>query len=207
MLWDRPDVLKRYFVRIRIIFFVIYLFVMLKGQTWHIDVLMGHFVIIIILRRIFNNSIRKNNYLSGERALKIIKLLFKKNYKVTFTTKIKKEGNMSTIVNYVCSIIIIYLFQFMVATNFERKQISFSFFLTEYWPCVSDDDCPNDLCKKGQIPKCVAGLCKCIPARFGPWQRWKILCARMIFGAKPKKVRNCSARIFHKLSLSYFVST
>ena len=35
---------------------------------------------------------------------------------------------MSTIVNFVCSIII-YLFQFTVETNFERKQISFYFLI------------------------------------------------------------------------------
>lgn len=158
-----------------------YLFVMLNGQTWHIDVLTGHFVIIIILRIIFHNSIRKNIHLSGEWALEILKLHLKKKYKVTFITKIKKEGNMSTIVNYVCSMMIICLFQFTVATNFERKQISFSFFMKEYWPCVTDDDCPSDLCKKvDQIPKCVGGLCKCFPIRFGQWERWKILCACMI---------------------------
>lgn len=79
---------------------------------------------------------------------------------------------MSTIVIYVCSMMIICLFQFTVATNFERKQISFSFFMKEYWPCVTDDDCPGDLCKKiYQIPKCVGGLCKCFSAWFRQWEK------------------------------------
>ena len=68
-----------------------YLFVMLNGQTWHIDVLTDHFVIIIILRRIFYNSLRKNNYLSGERALEIIKLLFKKIIKLHLLKKKKRD--------------------------------------------------------------------------------------------------------------------
>jgi len=86
---------------------------------------------------------------------------------------------MSTIVNFVCSIfflkefffvcsMIIYLFQFTVATNFERKQISFSFFITEYYPCVIDDHCPREMCLPLQIPRCVAGLCKCFSRR---WER------------------------------------
>ena len=140
-----------------------YLFVMLNGQTWHIDVLTDHFVIIIILRRIFYNSLRKNNYLSGERALEIIKLLFKKIIKLHLLKK--KEGHMSTIVNFFCSIIC--LFQFTVATNFERKQISFSFFVKEYYPCVIDDHCPREMCLPLQIPRCVAGLCKCFSLRWG----------------------------------------
>jgi len=78
---------------------------------------------------------------------------------------------MSTIVNFICSMII-FLYQFMAATTFERKQIPFAFFVKEIYPCITDYDCPSDLCKASDdMPKCVAGLCKCVVTRFGQWER------------------------------------
>ncbi|RHN66175.1 putative Late nodulin [Medicago truncatula] len=77
---------------------------------------------------------------------------------------------MTTIVNFVCGMII-FLSEFMVATNFKRKQIPFYFFIREFYPCFIDGNCPRNMCKVYQIPKCVGGLCRCIPLRCGRWEK------------------------------------
>ncbi|AES69391.2 Nodule Cysteine-Rich (NCR) secreted peptide [Medicago truncatula] len=53
---------------------------------------------------------------------------------------------MTTIVNFVCGMII-FLSEFMVATNFKRKQIPFYFFIREFYPCFIDGNCPRNMCK------------------------------------------------------------
>jgi len=127
-----------------------------------------------------------------------------KNYKVTFITKRMREACLQLSI-FVCCMII-FLSQFMVGTNFERKQISFYFFITDYYPCFVNDHCPRDMCKVYQIPKCVAGLCRCIPLRCGRWVRWKILCARMILHLVPDLRKYPTALLEFSTSFHWVIS-
>ncbi|KEH19599.1 Nodule Cysteine-Rich (NCR) secreted peptide [Medicago truncatula] len=73
---------------------------------------------------------------------------------------------MAKIANFVYSMII-FLSLFLVATKAEFTLFILSFFVTRYYPCNTDSDCPQNMCTPDMEPRCWTGYCSSCYIRWG----------------------------------------
>jgi len=93
----------------------------LKGQTWYFNVLKWHLLMILILWRIFYNTLSAKKYIMNVRRELVYKVI--KLYNISY---MHKREIMAEVLKFV-NVMIIFLFLVLVAMNVDGNHFSILF--------------------------------------------------------------------------------